>query len=583
MDAGAGRLREEWLEVAGRDLPIDAESVFPEGDGFLERRAAAARAKLLAGLRQMLLVALEPGERIRYAARGIERGAVGRSALAQLASQIALVLTDRRLLMVQVNRKGAPRDVKNQARLGAIRVAKSGVLSPFEVRLQDGTRLRWAGVPRRDGRTLAARLPERVPVEQVGSGPSLEHLCPACLKVVPGRVGDARLCPNPSCRIPFREPGRAILLSVLMPGLGELYLRHHLLGSVGFLVSLGLLALVAFLAIQAAVIGTGNGEALALLVPAAIVFVGSRAVEYFLVRQMARKGLVPLAERPSPAATRSLPAFPAWSWALFLAGAVGLGFGLLAVEKEARIAGKAVLSRQAARAGRLDEAMARWAEARALGDPGDEARGLLALALFRAGDLEDGERMVSDIGGRRIEKRTADEINELLRRRDAAFADYRKGLGALAEGKPDEAAPALDRAAAYFRTVQRPALPRTRGEAALQLAAALLAPPATAARLAAAARLRPEALEDVPAPRRAVVLAAIGSLKGEKDRAAALLREADPAELPDTWKLLALETRLRLATSEAERRAVAEEAGRIPSDRLEEQARVRLAALSAAR
>lgn len=583
MDAGAGRLREEWLDTAGRDLPIDAEAAFPEGDGFLERRAASARAKLLAGLRQMLLVALEPGERIRYAARGVDRAAVAGSYLVQLANQTAIVLTDRRLLMVQVDRKGAPRDVKNQARLGAIRVARAGALSPLEVRLHDGTRLRWAQVPRRDRRTLVERLPERVPAEPAGPGPSLEHLCPACLKLVPGRAGETRVCPNPSCRIPFRDPGRAILLSVLLPGLGELYLRHHLLGSVGFLVSLGLLALVAFWAIQAAVIGTGSSETVALLVPAAIVFLGSRALEFVLVRHLARKGIVPLAERPSPAATRSLPAFPAWSWALFLAGAVGLGAALLAVEKEARLAGTAVLARDAARAGRLDDAMARWAEAKALGDPGDEARGRLALALYRAGDLEDGERIVSEIGSRKIEKRTADEINGAVRRRDAAFEDYGRGLRALAEGKPDEAAPALDQALAFFRTVQRPPLPRTRGEAALQLAAALLAPPTTAARLAAAARLRPEALLDVPAPRRAVVLAAIGSLQGERERAAALLREVDPAALPDAWKILVLETRLRLATSEAERRAVAEEAGRIPADRLEEEARERLSAISSAR
>jgi len=301
-----------------------------------------------------------------------------------------------------------------------------------------------------------------------------------------------------------------------------------------------------------------------------------------LIRHMARKGLVPLAEKPSPAAMRSLPAFPAWSWALFLAGAVGLGAGLLAVEKEARLAGKAVLAREAARSGRLDVAMARWAEAEALGDPGDEARGRLALALYRAGDLEDGERIVSDLGGRKIEKGTADAINGVLHRRDAAFEDYGQGLRALAEGRREAAAPALDRALAFFRTVKRPSLPQTRDEAALQLAAAFLAPPASAARLAAAERLRPEALADAPAPRRAVALAAIRSLKGEKDRAAALLRDVDPAALPDAWKILALETRLRISTSEAERRAVAEEAGRIPADRLEEEARARLAALGGA-
>jgi hypothetical protein len=49
--------------------------------------------------------------------------------------------------------------------------------------------------------------------------------------------------------------------------------------------------------------------------------------------------------------------------------------------------------------------------------------------------------------------------------------------------------------------------------------------------------------------------------------------------LPDAWRILALETRLRLAASEAERRAVAEDAGHVRPDGLEEEARERLAAL----
>ncbi len=365
MDTETGRLRDEWAATAGRDLPIDVEVVFPEENGFFERRQAAARAKLLAGLRPVLLRALEPGERIQYAARGMDRHFATMGYLHQLAGQTAFVLTDRRLLLIQVNRAGRARDVKNQVRLSEVRGARSGLLAGFEIRLADGKAVRFTHVPRRSRSALCGALPklERGASRTKTAGPSLEHLCPACLKLVPGRAGATIICPNQACGIPFRDPARAQRLSVLVPGLGDLYLRHYLLGAVEFVVSIVLLIVAVRLALDAA----QSDEPTGLFVGAAFLVGFPRVVGFRLTRYQARLGLVPLAERPLAQAARNLPAFPAWAYGLFLAGGAALVLGVAQAQKDARVEGMAATARRAARAGAFDEAVTRWREAEVAG------------------------------------------------------------------------------------------------------------------------------------------------------------------------------------------------------------------------
>ena len=53
----------------------------------------------------------------------------------------------------------------------------------------------------------------------------LENLCPSCF--VP--LGK-KLISCPQCRAHFKEPEKAFLRSLLLPGLGDMYLGHILLG-----------------------------------------------------------------------------------------------------------------------------------------------------------------------------------------------------------------------------------------------------------------------------------------------------------------------------------------------------------------
>jgi len=53
----------------------------------------------------------------------------------------------------------------------------------------------------------------------------LENLCPSCFMPL-----EKRLISCPHCRAHFKEPKKAFLRSLLLPGLGDMYLGHVFLG-----------------------------------------------------------------------------------------------------------------------------------------------------------------------------------------------------------------------------------------------------------------------------------------------------------------------------------------------------------------
>ena len=125
--------------LAEGELPLEKATLYPEDDSFFGRRAKARRAKLLAGVEEALRRALAPGETIRYAARGVRYHLVehlfGGAAVAQYHNMTALVLTDRRLLLLQLGRRGKIGDIKNEVPLDAIEGAKSAAIFGWRVLL----------------------------------------------------------------------------------------------------------------------------------------------------------------------------------------------------------------------------------------------------------------------------------------------------------------------------------------------------------------------------------------------------------------------------------------------------------------
>jgi hypothetical protein len=201
-------------------------------------------------------------------------------------------------------------------------------------------------VPRADRNALVALLPGSPTAPRASEG-SIEHLCPACLRVVPGPVGSAERCPDPACRIPCRSPKWAAWLSALVPGVGDIYLRHFLFGSLEFVGSIAVLCFALF-AIVAAVAARDSEILLVAAVLGVLFILLPRLFDFFLTLHMGRKGIVPLSLTPAPPGVEdgapigpsrgaSLPAFPTWSWLLFAAGALAVGATASPSLAEARV------------------------------------------------------------------------------------------------------------------------------------------------------------------------------------------------------------------------------------------------------
>jgi hypothetical protein len=572
-------------------VPVEEATFHAGGDGFLGRRAARRRAKLVGSVAPVLATALQPGEVVRFATRGY-RYWFSEYYFAGVAAYVhnhtALVLTDRRLLLVQLRGRGAG-DLKHQVRLGELRGAESPLLGAWRLALADGTKLAFVGVPRADRRRLAALLaetqaragaPAGAPAAAWGTArevrpASLEHLCPACLAVVPGPAGGTLACPAPGCRIPFRDPVKAARLSALVPGLGDLYLRHHLFGALEFLGSMGLLGVALLLLLD---LGGEGGAGLAIAAAVALFLVGvPRLIDHRITLHMGRKGLVPLALAPAPGgAARNLPMFPAWAPALFAAG-LALAGGVAWLGAEGLRGDRALREASAlVERGRLDEGRAAFEALAAAGEVTQERRVRFALALLEAGDLEGMDEVRAGFTEAEVEAGLAGRWNAAFEREQAAIAAYREGLGALARGEEDVAGERLGRALPALAGVKRPRLARSLDEARLHVAAALLAPPVDGATLDRARALHAAASAGPPA-QRAAVLAALRSLDGDVRATAAEVARAD-GDLPRDFRLLLLEARHRVADA-AGRKAIAGEVAGWDADALPEDDLLRLEAL----
>lgn len=547
-------------------LPHDAATLYPEDDGFFGKRAKRARVKLLAGIDDVLRRALAPGETIRYAARAVRYGVlefIFSGNAARYHNTVALVVTGRRVLMIHLTSRGKAADIKNQLPLAEIRRAGKVTLSGWCLQLADGTKQAFVTISGKDRKALEALL--NVPAAPQSARqpglPSLEPLCPACLQPVPGPIGAKLTCPNPGCRIPFRDPKRAARLSAVVPGLGDLYLRHHLFGALEFLGSMLMLGIAGM-----AVVDALSDPEPSKLATAGVLFVfflaGPRVIDYFVTQHMGRKGLVPLALAPAPGAqARNLPSYPRWSPLLFLAGIAIAGAVAVGLGQDFKHDGALREASRLAAAGKLDEARARWDALAAAGGANDERKVRFALALMEAGDLMGMDAIRATFSDdAKVEEKLADRWNAALAAEQGALTDYEAGVDAFINGEEDLAP--LDRSLAYFKHVKRPHLPASREELGAHLAAQALAPPRGEDDVGAAQRWL-ERASGAPVEELAVVMASLAAASGDRG-ALAPLAKVDPAAVPPEFQLLALESRLLLAEAEAEREGVRKAAKALP-------------------
>jgi hypothetical protein len=270
------------------DRPYRWSSIFPDPEKFGKKRYTKTKATWLKQIEPLLDDLLFPKEEIRFATNGIFCSFAEQYLLGWMASFInrtAFLFTNYRIIMIHVDSKNRPLQMKWHIPYDQVKKFKTGGLSAAVVfKLKDKTSFTFSNVPTPDRKALKAFIDEmakRVAKEEfwIPFSQCRDNLCTTCFLPVPRKT---YICPN--CQETFIEPKKPALMSLCLPCLGDFYLGHRGLGAmeaIGYLVFI-----VAFVA--ASVEGDSEGI-IGLIIAIAIM----HSMDAALTLHMAKKGLVP--------------------------------------------------------------------------------------------------------------------------------------------------------------------------------------------------------------------------------------------------------------------------------------------------
>lgn len=280
---------QELLPDPDADPAYSFRSIFDQ-KGWRAPRRSKKKLKLLKRMDTKIRAALQEGERVRYVTWGsgvsfLESYFLGW--VSYYLNRRAILITDRRILMLQIDTRMRPRELASQLRYPAIRKIGRTLLGNTKIWLGDGKKCMFAYVPRADRKflqNLVQYTGQRFSPESVG----FEDLCPHCFAAPVGRPDGCGACGGT-----FKSVKRATVRSLVFPGLGDWYLGHR--------------KIAVFEMLIAAVIWLGvllpdpayPVTPVALVVTALFVAVFVHGADALTTRHIARKGFYP-DRSPSP-------------------------------------------------------------------------------------------------------------------------------------------------------------------------------------------------------------------------------------------------------------------------------------------
>ena len=192
----------------------------------------------------------------------------------------AMACTSHRLLFINVNPKiSKTTHYYFQIPFDGIKKVSVGLFgTSLVIHRHKSKRRVFTGIKRYMAKEFSHSVGERLrPAEaETPAQPMREDLCPSCFLPLA-----KNLLKCPKCKAAFKKPMTAFLRSLLLPGLGDIYLGHRLLGFLELLGSVVLWAVVIFSVWQ----GDQAGVIVALLI---LLFYNG--FDGLLTRHMARKG-----------------------------------------------------------------------------------------------------------------------------------------------------------------------------------------------------------------------------------------------------------------------------------------------------
>lgn len=269
----------------------DWGTLFPRTTGFGAAGDVKRRIRWLKGVEPRFSFLLFPEEKIEFVTKGMlnsfaEQYFMGIWSLA--INHTVFLFTNYRVTLINSDGKGRPKVLMWQISYDKIARYGAGTLGgSIAFKLSDKSRYKFAGVKRADRKRLKSYVKDRL--DRVSSGqftfPShagRDPICPSCGTPSPPSPVVGRACAE--CSEAFIDPRIPALMSLAIPGLGDLYLGHR---AIALFELLGF-ALLLFL-LGSLLITDGLSALPTVLVALIVANGGDAAITYHI----AGKGLLP--------------------------------------------------------------------------------------------------------------------------------------------------------------------------------------------------------------------------------------------------------------------------------------------------
>jgi hypothetical protein len=274
---------EELLDRGPQDGPYAFSTIFDNRTWQAHRRSKL-KFKLLQLIDAKLQSMLQEGERVRYVTLGCSVSFWESYLLGWVVyflNRRAIVITTRRILLLQISSRNRPRELVAQLRYSAIARVSSTLLGYTKLHLVNGKTYVFAHVPKADRRflqTLVKWTGQRMGQDHAG----VEDLCSHCFAVVDGQPERCAACGGT-----FKSSVRAALLSLAFPGFGDWYLGHRVF-AVFEMLAAALLWLLVLLPYR-----EDTPPLPMRLLFAALIVLFAHGADAMKTRHIARKGLYP--------------------------------------------------------------------------------------------------------------------------------------------------------------------------------------------------------------------------------------------------------------------------------------------------
>lgn len=281
----------DLAHVAQADLPYRFDQIF-SATGFGAKRLEKKRLKLMKAIDEPVRSFLAEGETVEFVTWGVEYSFAEHYFMgvwAQIMNRRAVILTNKRILLMQISSRNKVLQLKSQVRYTAISKFAKAMLGYTALVLRDKKTLYLTGVPGKDRKQLKERIAAHMEaVRTEAPSPGMDFLCPHCGHKV---VGLPERCTK--CAKGFKSGAKAGWLSLVFPGLGDMYLGHRMLGIMEIMGALFAWGFFGFAFLSPGGEMGGGLDVVSLGVVVTMVFCFVHLPDAWITRRMGLKGIYP--------------------------------------------------------------------------------------------------------------------------------------------------------------------------------------------------------------------------------------------------------------------------------------------------